>query len=89
LVAEAILAAPQGQSEYDLTARVYARIESLRDAGAVVIVPSRTRAHTVETALNMLKLRRLVTTKDGLCRPADDALDVLAYYRNSLVVWQA
>jgi len=89
LVAEAILAAPQGQSEYDLTARVYARIESLRDAGAVVIVPSRTRAHTVETALNMLKLRRLVTTKDGLCRPADDALDVLAYYRNSLVAWQA
>ena len=89
LIAEAVLAAPQGQSEYDLTARVYARIEELRQAGAVVIVPLRTRAHTVETALNMLRLRRLVeTTTDGLCRPAADATDVLAYYRNSLAAWQ-
>ncbi|KPL26571.1 MAG: hypothetical protein AMJ72_12405 [Acidithiobacillales bacterium SM1_46] len=89
LLAEAVLAAPQGQSEYDLTARVYDRIEALQRAGAVVIVPSRTRAHSVETALNMLKLRRMVVTSEGLCRPAPEALEVLAYYRNSLAAWPA
>jgi len=89
LLAEAVLAAPQGQSEYDLTARVCDRIEALQQAGAVVIVPSRTRAHSVETALNMLKLRRMVVTSEGLCRPAPEALEVLAYYRNSLAAWPA
>jgi len=89
LLAEAVLAEPLGQSEYDLFARVYARIESLQRAGAIVVVPSRTRAHTVESALNMLKLRRLIETTDGRCRPVDGAQEVLAYYRNSLAGWPA
>jgi glycerol-3-phosphate O-acyltransferase len=89
LVAEAVLAAPQGQSEYDLTARVYQRLEALQQAGAVVIVPSRTRAHTVETAFNMLKLRRLVVANDGIIRPDAGSIDVLTYYANSLAAWPA
>jgi hypothetical protein len=28
-------------------------------------------------------------TSEGLCRPAPEALEVLAYYRNSLAAWPA
>jgi glycerol-3-phosphate O-acyltransferase len=89
LVAEALLAAPEGQSEFDLKARLYRRIESLQAQGAVVIVPSRTRAFTVDTALNMLKLRHLAIEQDGHVRPSTEANGVLGYYANSLAVWKA
>jgi glycerol-3-phosphate O-acyltransferase len=87
LVAEAILAAPAGVSDFDLRADIYARIATLRQQGAVVIVPPRTRAFTIDTALNTLKLRHLVVEDNGRYRPSPDAGDVLAYYANSLAVW--
>ena len=88
LVAEAVLAAPEGISEFDLKEHIYRRIEALQAQGAVVIVPSRTRAHTVDTAFNMLKLRRLVVEQDGRYRPADGAREVLGYYANSIAAWK-
>jgi len=87
LVAEAVLSAPDGISEFDLKATVYRRIEMLQQSGAVVVVPSRTRAYAVETAFNMLKLRRLVEETSGRYRMSPDARDVLAYYANSLAAW--
>lgn len=84
LVAAAVLEAPQGQSEFDLKARVYRRIERLEQSGAIVIAPSRTRGYTVDTAFDMLKLRRLIVESDGLYRPDAKSLDVLAYYANSI-----
>ena len=87
LVAEAVLAAPQGLNEFDLKAVVYRRIETLQQQGAAVIVPSRTRAFTVDTAFNMLKLRRLVVERDSLYFPDPAAREVLEYYANSLVAW--
>jgi glycerol-3-phosphate O-acyltransferase len=87
LVAESVLAAPGGLSEFDLKAAVYRRIESLQEQGAVVIVPSRTRAFTIDTAFNMLKLRRLVDEDNGRYRPVPGAHEVLAYYANSLATW--
>jgi glycerol-3-phosphate O-acyltransferase len=87
LVAEAVLAAPEGISEFDLKASVYRRIEALQQQGAVVIVPSRTRVFTIDTAFNMLKLRHLVIEDHGRYRAAPDAGEVLAYYANSLAVW--
>jgi glycerol-3-phosphate O-acyltransferase len=87
LVAEAVLAAPDGISAFDLKAALYRRIEALQQQGAVVIVPSRTRAFTLDTAFNMLKLRHLVVEADGRWHPAPEAREVLAYYANSLAGW--
>jgi hypothetical protein len=87
LVAEAVLAEANGQSEFDLKARVLRRIETLQGQGAVVMVPSRTRAHTIEQALHMLKLRRLVLEADGLCHADPGSLEVLRYYANTLGAW--
>jgi glycerol-3-phosphate O-acyltransferase len=87
LVAEAVLAAPDGQTEFDLKTRVYRRIESLQAQGAVVMVPSRIRAYTVDTAYRMLKLRRLVVEQSGMCRADPHAHEVLAYYANSIGAW--
>jgi glycerol-3-phosphate O-acyltransferase len=87
LVAEAVLAAPEGLSEFDLKAAVYRRIETLQQQGAAVIVPTRTRAFTIDTAFNMLKLRRLVVERDGLYSPDPAAREVLTYYANSLAAW--
>ncbi len=87
LVAEAVLAAPDGIGEFDLKDRIYRRIDALRQQGAVVIVPSSTRAWTIDNALNMLKLRRLVSEQGGHYRPAADARELLAFYANSLTAW--
>jgi glycerol-3-phosphate O-acyltransferase len=87
LVAEAVLAVPDGISEFDLKASVYRRIEALQQRGAVVIVPSRTRAFTIDTAFNMLKLRHLVVEVNGRFLPGPEAREVLAYYANSLAAW--
>jgi len=87
LVAEAVLAAPEGLSEFDLKANVYRRIEALQQQGAVVVVPSRTRAFTIDTAFNMLKLRHLVVEDNGRYRPNPESREVLAYYANSLAAW--
>ena len=88
LVARAALEVPEGESEFDLKARVYRLIETLRAQGAVVLVPTHTRARTVDNAFNMLKLRRLLIESDGRCRPDPNSRDVLAYYANSIARWQ-
>lgn len=88
LVAAAVLEAPDGQSEFDLKARVYRRIERLQQQGAVVIVPSRTRAFTVDTALRMLLLRHLVVESGGRYRPEPASREVLSYYANSIALWK-
>jgi glycerol-3-phosphate O-acyltransferase len=87
LVAEALLAAPEGVTDFDLKARIYRRIEALQARGAVIMVPSHTRTYTVDTALDMLRRRHLVIEQDGQFRAAPEGHDVLAYYANSLCVW--
>jgi glycerol-3-phosphate O-acyltransferase len=88
LVAAAVLEAPAGQSEFDLKARVYRRIERLRQQGAVVIVPSHTRAFTVDTALRMLLRRRLVVDTGGRYLPDPESLSMLRYYANAIATWR-
>ena len=87
LVAAAVLEAPQGQTEFDLKARAYGMIERLQELGAVVIAPAHTREHTLDTAFNMLTLRRLIVESEGRWRPDPQSLDVLAYYANSVAHW--
>ena len=87
LVAEAALATLEGQTEFDLKACVYRRIDELQAHGAVVVVPARTRAFSVDTAFNMLKRRHLVHERDGRFVPDPESIDLLRYYANSLSAW--
>jgi len=87
LVAEALLAAPEGITDFDLKARIYQRIEALQAKGAVIMLPPHTRTYTVDTALDMLKLRHLAIEQDGRYGAVPEGRDVLRYYANSLSVW--
>lgn len=88
LVAAAILDAPQGQNEFELKSRVYQNIERLRQLGAIVMFPSRTRAFSVDTALAMLILRHLVLDNDGRYSPNPNEQALLLYYANSISIWR-
>jgi len=73
-----------GTSEFDLRAAFYRAAEVVAGQGRVVIVPASTREHTFDTALHMLKLRRLVTETDGHLRVDPAAHDVVTFYANSV-----
>ena len=88
LVAAALLEGPEGQNEFDIKARVYQNIERLQQRGAVVIMPSRTRAYSVDTALAMLVRRHLVVEANGQYAPEQKGRNVLSYYANSIGSWQ-
>ena len=88
LVAAALLEGPEGQNEFDIKARVYQNIERLQQRGAVVIMPSRTRAYSVDTALAMLVRRHLVVEANGQYAPEQKGKNVLSYYANSIGSWQ-
>lgn len=84
LVAAAILEVPDGQNEFELKSRVYQNIERLRQLGVIVMVPSRTRAFSVDTALAMLVLRHLVINNAGQYLPNPNEQALLIYYANSI-----
>lgn len=87
LVAEALLAEPDGVNDIDLKTRIFGRIDALQAKGAVIMVPSHTRAHTVDSALDMLKLRHLVIEQDGRYSAVPEGRELLTYYANSLSSW--
>lgn len=71
-------------SAFDVEERVNRLIEKIESGGGRVFVSSRSRVQNIITALNMLKIRHLVTETDGKYRAAADSLDVLKYYANSI-----
>ncbi len=77
-----------GLSAVEVESRVNQLIEDLNLQAAPVYVSSRSRVQTILTALNMLKLRRLVVETDGIYRPAPGEMDVLSYYANSIGHWE-
>ena len=77
-----------GLSAFEVESRVNELIEDLNMREAPVYVSSRSRVETILTALNMLKLRRLVVETDGIFRPAPGEMDVLNYYANSIAHWE-
>jgi glycerol-3-phosphate O-acyltransferase len=87
LVAEALLAAPDGVTDIDLKARILRRIEALQAMGAVIMLPSHTRSYSVDTALDMLRLRHLAFEKNGLHSASPEGRELLTYYANSLSAW--
>ncbi len=77
-------AGDQGIAEFDLKARFYQIAEQLQAQGRMVVLPTATREYLFATALNMLRLRRLVRDENGKVFASSTDREVLAYYANSL-----
>jgi glycerol-3-phosphate O-acyltransferase len=88
LVASVFVEYPDDElSAFDVEARVNRLIEKIEPHGAPIYVTTRSRGQTILTALNMLKIRRLVTENNGRYQTDPRMLDVLTYYANSIAHW--
>ena len=79
----------EGLSAFDVEGHVNRLIDEIEPLGASIYVSTRSRVQNIVTALNMLKIRRLVIEQDGLFRTDPQMLDVLNYYANSIDHWKA
>jgi glycerol-3-phosphate O-acyltransferase len=75
-------------SAFDVEDRVNRLIDAIEPLGAPIYVSTRSRVQNIVTALNMLRIRRLVIEQDGSFRADHQMLDVLRYYANSIVHWK-
>lgn len=73
-----------GLSQLQFMAEAYALIRHLQARGAIIGFPQTTQALHMQSALNMLILRRVITEMDGLLFYAESNLDLLRYYANSI-----
>ena len=88
LVARIFLDHPQKKmSAFDVELYANRLIDEIQSRGAPVYVSSRSRVQLVVTALNMLKIRRIVKEKDGLFQSDPQMHEILTYYANSLAHW--
>ena len=71
-------------SELEIKAEVQSLIQELQRHGAYVHIPRGDRDYEVTVGLRMLTLRHFVEESGGLYRAADDALEMLRYYANSI-----
>ncbi len=78
----------QPLSAFEVEAHVNGLIDVLEARGATVHVSRRSRAQNILTALNTLRLRRIVIESDGLYRADPKYIDVLTYYANAIVHWR-
>jgi glycerol-3-phosphate O-acyltransferase len=90
LVATVFLeAAEDWLTEFDVKGRVYRLMEELQERDAHVYTPKRGRELGVATALNMLRIRRMITESDGLLQADPGSHDILSYYANAISHWRA
>lgn len=73
---------------FEIEDRVNRLIAELQAEGAAVFVSTRSRVQNIVTALNMLKIRRLIIESDGLFRADPAMIPLLGYYANSLAHWR-
>ncbi|MEE8430778.1 MAG: 1-acyl-sn-glycerol-3-phosphate acyltransferase [Candidatus Desulfatibia sp.] len=78
----------QPLSAFEVEAHVHDLIDVLEARGATVHVSGRSRAQNILTALNTLRLRRIVIESEGLYRADPKHIDVLTYYANAIVYWR-
>jgi glycerol-3-phosphate O-acyltransferase len=76
-------------SALEVEAKVHQLIDQLHALGTDIYVSRRSRAQNILTALNSLKLRRMVIESDGMYKADPESHDVLAYYANSIAHWWA
>lgn len=90
LVATVFLQHPESQlSAFDVEAHVNQLIDDIQSKGAPVFISSRSRVQLIVTALNMLKIRRLIVESDGTYKADPKMIDVLSYYSNSFSHWRS
>ena len=74
-------------SAFDIEACANRLIDEIQSGGAPIYVSSRSRVQHIITALNMLKIRRVVVEKDGYFHADPQMQAILSYYANSLDYW--
>lgn len=88
LVATVVLqSADQWLGEFEIRARVYHLIEQLEAKGAPLYLPRRGGEEAITAALEMLKLRRMVSESEGLLRADPGSSGILSYYANAIGRW--
>ncbi len=90
VLATVFLEAPgDGLTEFDVKGRVHRLMEELQTQGAQVYIPKRGRELGITTALNMLRIRRMVIVEsDGSFRTDPGSRDILSYYANAIAHWR-
>ncbi len=71
-------------SAFDVEAHANRIIDEMRVKNAPVFLSTTSRVQTIVTALNMLRIRRLVIETDGLYKAEPEMLNILSYYANSI-----
>jgi glycerol-3-phosphate O-acyltransferase len=71
-------------SELELKADIAALMETLRARGAHIYVPRGDFDYALTVGLRMLRLRRLVSERDGLYAAEPAQMRLLSYYANSI-----
>jgi glycerol-3-phosphate O-acyltransferase len=77
----------RSMTSFEVETEVHRLISKIREKGAPVYVPKRSRAQSILTTLNMMKIRRLIESADDRFKASEDAVDILAYYANSIDHW--
>ena len=90
LVATVFVQHPQtALNAFDVEVHVNQLIDEIQAKGAPVFVSTRSRVQNIVSALNMLRIRRLVVESNGIYRADPQMLDVLSYYANSIDHWRS
>ncbi len=88
LVAAVFVRHPQTPlSAFDVEQHANLLIDEIQAKGAPVFTSTRSRGQNLLTALQMLRIRRMITEQDGKFAADPKSLDVLTYYANSLSHW--
>jgi glycerol-3-phosphate O-acyltransferase len=75
-------------SAFEIEEQVNRLIADIQARGAPVFISSHSRVQNIVTALNMLRIRRLITESNGIYTSDPAMRDVLAYYANSITQWR-
>jgi glycerol-3-phosphate O-acyltransferase len=71
-------------SAFDVEAHANRIIDEMQAKNAPVFLSTTSRVQTIVTALNMLRIRRLVIETDGSYKADPEMLNILSYYANSI-----
>ncbi len=71
-------------SAFDVEAHANRIIDEMQVKNAPIFLSTTSRVQTIVTALNMLRIRRLVIERDGLYKADPEMLNILSYYANSI-----
>jgi glycerol-3-phosphate O-acyltransferase len=89
LVATVFLEAQdRAMTDFEVKAHSHRLIEELQSLGAPVYVSKRSAEHMISTALNMLKLRKMIVESDGFLKVDTNSLGILNYYANAIAHWR-